>query len=170
MMVFKAAVEQAKVRAEMKKLGDQMEVLKRSGLDKEYKRLLPQYNSLVVRAKELDEEIEQQRRKSAQALLVCFVAADLATLAADQFGQVCEEVNQGLSKNDNEFVRMMKFHAETSAKRWNKVVQIFDEGVQKDNISMFYATFSETITDKILPMLNESVKAVMETEEGKKWL
>ena len=171
MIVFKAAVEQTKARVELKRLGDQMEVLKRSGLDKEAKRLLKQYNSLVVRIGELDKEIEEQRRKSALALIVCFVASDLATLAADQFGEVCDEVNYGLSKNDNEFVKMMKHTAETSATHWNKLVQIFDEGVQKDNISMFYAQFSEQITDNILPMLNERVKDVMEnTEEGRKWL
>ena len=171
MIVFKAAVEQAKVRGEMKKLGNQMDVFKRSGLDKEYRRLLKQYNSLVARVRELDFEIEEQRRKSALALIVCFVTSDLATLAADQFGEVCDEVNYGLSQNDNEFVKMMKHTAETSAKEWNKIVQIFDKGVQKDNISMFYATFSEHITDNILPMLNDRVKDVMEnTEEGKKWL
>lgn len=169
-MLFKAEVERAKVQAEMKRLHEQMEVLKRSGLDKEAKRLLPKYNSLVMQVKELGEQIEADRRRSAQALLVCFVAADLATLAADQFGKVCDEVNQGSSPNDNEFVKMMKYHAEVSAERWNKVVQVFDEGVQKDNVSMFYAEFSEQITDKILPMLNDSVKAVMETEKGKKWL
>lgn len=171
MIVFKAAVEQAQVRVEMKKLSNQMDVFKRSGLDKEYRMLLRQYNSLVARVRELDFEIEEQRRKSALALIVCFVTADLATLAADQFGEVCEEVNCGLSKNDNEFVKMMKHAAETSAQRFNKVVQIFDEGVQKDAISMFYAMFSEQITDNILPMLNDRVRDVMEnTEEGKKWL
>lgn len=169
-MLFKAEVERAKVQAEMKKLHDVREVLKRSGLDKEAKRLQPKYNSLVMQVKELTEQIEEDRRRSAQALLVCFVVADLATIAAEQFGEICEEVNQGYSVNDNEFVKMMKYHAEVSAKRWNKVVQIFDEGVQRDNVSMFYADFSEEITDKILPLLNDSVKAVMDTEKGKKWL
>lgn len=170
MIVFKAAVEQAQVRVEKKKLSNQMDVFKRSGLDKEYRMLLRQYNSLVARVRELDFEIEEQRRKSALALIVCFVTADLATLAAEQFGEVCEEVNCGLSKNDNEFVKMMKNAAETSAQRFNKVVQIFDEGVQRDNVSMFYSEFSDMITDKILPLLNDSVKAVMDTEKGKKWL
>lgn len=169
-MKFKAEIDRASVQAEMRRLHNQMDVLKRSGLDKEYKRLLPQYNSLVMQVKELDEKIEEDRRRSAHALLVCFVTADLATLAADQFGKVCDEVNQGSSPNDNEFVKMMKYHAEVSAKRWNKVVQVFDEGVQRDNVSMFYAEFSEQITDKILPLLNDSVKAVMDTEKGKKWL
>jgi hypothetical protein len=169
-MMFKSQIEQTKVRAEMVRLGNQMDVLKRSGLDKEAKRLLPKYNSLVMQVKELGEQIETDRRRSAQALLVCFVVADLATLAAEQFGKVCDEVNQGSSPNDNEFVKMMKYHAEVSAERWNKVVQVFDEGVQRDNVSMFYSEFSEQITDKILPMLNDSVKAVMDTEKGKKWL
>lgn len=169
-MLFKAEVARSKVQDEMRRLHERMEVLKRSGLEKEAKRLLKQYNSLVIQVKELGEQIEADRRRSAHALLVCFVVADLATIAADQFGAVCEEVNQGYSVNDNEFVKMMKYHAEVSAQRWNKVVQIFDEGVQRDNVSMFYAEFSEKITDSILPMLNERVKEVMDTKEGKKWL
>lgn len=171
MIVFNGMVEQAKLRAEMKKLSECMEVFKRSGLDKEYRRLLCKYNDLVSKDRELDGVVYQQRRKSALALLVCFVCADLATLAADQFGEVCKEVSYGESKADNDFIKLMKSHAETSAKRWNELVCIFDDGVQNDNLGTFYAEFSEEITDKVLPLLNDEVRNVMEnTEKGRRWL
>ena len=64
----------------------------------------------------------------------------------------------------------MKFHAETSANRWNELVQIFDDGVGSEIISTFYADFSEAITDKLLPLLNEEVQNVMDTKQGRKWL
>ncbi|MSS16835.1 hypothetical protein [Sodaliphilus pleomorphus] len=170
MMLYKGQVEQEKVQAHRRALGERMEVLKRAGLDKEARRLLNEYNQLVTRDKELDGIIEEQRRRCSRALLVCFVVADLATLAADQFGDVCKEVNCGMNSADNEFVRLMKFNADTSAKRWNELVQIFDKGVRSEIIGTFYADFSEAITDKLLPLLNEEVQNVMDTKQGRKWL
>lgn len=170
MMIYKGQVEQKLVQEQKRALGERMDVLKRAGLDKEARRLLNDYNQLVMRDKELDRVIEEQRRKCSRALLVCFVVADLATLAADQFGDICKEVNYGGSQADNDFIKLMKFHAETSANRWNELVQIFDEGVGSEIISTFYADFSEAITDKLLPLLNEEVQNVMDTKQGRKWL
>ena len=88
MMIYKGQVEQKLVQEQKRALGERMDVLKRAGLDKEARRLLNDYNQLVMRDKELDRVIEEQRRKCSRALLVCFVVADLATLAADQFGDM----------------------------------------------------------------------------------
>lgn len=171
MIVFKGMVEQAKIHREMKTLGEHIDLLKRCGLDKEAKKLLPKYNEMVAQIKALDDVVKEQQRKSAQALLVCFVCADLATIAADVFADVCDEVNCGMNKADNDFVRLMKFNAETSAKRWNEVVQLFDEGADNMKLSMFYADFSEAITDKVLPIVQDAVWDVMtNTEQGRKWL
>lgn len=171
MIVFRAMVEQAKLHEQMKKVREDMDVLKRCGLDKEAKALLPKYNGMVERMRRLEDETHEQQRKSAQALLVCFVAADLATLAADRFAEVCREVNFGMNDADNSFVRLMKSQAEESAKKWNKIVQIFDEGAADIRLSQFYSDFSEAITDKVLPMMQDAVLDVMtNTEQGRKWL
>lgn len=170
MVIFKGMVEQERLRKELEQLNGQIDLFKRCGLEPEAKKLLPRYNEIVRRIKDLDEVIYRQRRKSSHALLVCFVVADLATLAADQFGDVCKEVNCGMNSADNEFVRLMKFNADTSAKRWNELVQIFDKGVRSEIIGTFYADFSEAITDKLLPLLNEEVQNVMDTKQGRKWL
>lgn len=170
MIIYKAQVEKAQVQNEMKKLDSQIDVLKRSGLEKEAKMMLPHYNSLVTKAAELSNTAEKQRRKTSLALLACFVCADLATNAAEQFSDVCDEVCFGGTKADNDFVRLMKFNAETSAKRWNELVCIFDKGVENFNLSSFYVDFSEEIVNKLLPMLNDEVSKVMETKKGQRWL
>lgn len=171
MIIFKGMVEQERLRKELEKLNGQIDLFKRCGLEPEAKKLLPRYNEIVGRIKALDEVIYRQRRKSSHALLVCFVAADLATLAADQFADVCKEVNYGMNSADNEFVRLMKFNAESSAERWNEVVRLIDEGGQDINLSNFYADFSEEITDRVLPLINDSVRDVMEnTKKGRNWL
>lgn len=168
-IIYKALVEMSRCEAERIRLGEHIDVLKRSGLDKEAKRLLPRYNDIVSKIKQLGIDAEQQRRKTSHALLVCFVMADLATLAADQFADVCKRECVGLTKADNDFVNMMRFHAETSAKRWNELVCILDEG-GNERLSYYFADFSEQITDKLLPMLNDAVAEVMQTAKGQKML
>ena len=171
MIVYKSMVEQAQVQSSIQRLDEQMNVLKRSGLDKEAKKLLGKYNELVWRLKELDEERNEQRRKTAHALLVCFVCADLAGIAADQFNDVCKETCFGGTKSDNDFVKLMKDNADKAIKMWEDVVKIFDEGVNDFTLGTFYAEFSEDITDKVLPLINNGVLDVMKnTEKGKKWL
>lgn len=169
-IIYKALVEQAKLHQEQKLLNEHIDVLRRSGLDKEAKRLLPKYNEIVAKIKALDGDAVEQRRRTAHALLVCFVVADLATVAADQFESVVKQECLGLTQADNEFVKLMRFHAETSAKRWNELVVIFDEGAQNERLSTYYADFSEEITDKVLPIVNDAVSDVMNTEKGRKWL
>lgn len=168
-IIYNALVEMAKCEAERIRLCEHIDVLKRSGLDKEAKRLLPKYNDLVQKIKQLGNDAEEQRRKTSHALLVCFVMADLATLAADQFADVCKRECVGLTQADNEFVKMMRFNAETSAKRWNELVCILDEAGD-ERLSFYYADFSEQITDKLLPMLNDAVSEVMNTVKGRKML
>lgn len=168
MIIFKAEVEAMKQRALQKKINDQMDVLRRSGLDKEAKRLLPQYNATVERLAELDKEREAQRRVSSCALLVCLICADLATVAADQFGEVIDEVNVGMKKEDNEFIRLMKFNAEKCALEWNRIVQLIDEGAHDIKASTYYAEFAEDITNELLPYLTKRVAEMMKTKEGQK--
>lgn len=170
MIIFKAMVEQAKLHIEKQKIAKQMATLKRCGLEKEAKALLAGYNGIVADIKALDEKVREQQMESAAALLCCFVAADLATTTADMFADVCEKVNYGANKADNEFVKLMKMNAETSTTRWNEVVKIFDEGANDFNMSMFYASFSDKIVDTIVPKIKEMVwEAMTETKEGKKY-
>lgn len=158
------------IHKEMQKLNEQMEVLKKCGLEKEAKKILPKYNELVERFQSLKEVAREQRRKSAQALIVCLIAADLATLAADQFGEIVEEVNCGMTKADNDFVKLIKKNAEDSAKHWNDVVVLLDEAGNIP-LSQFYSDFSEQITDELLPNLNEKVWDIMtNTTKGRNWL
>lgn len=168
-IIYKGIVEQALLHNKQKMLNTQIDVFRRSGLDDAAKRLLPEYNKIVSEIKRLDSVVEQQRRNTSHALLVCFVIADLATLAADQFADVCKQECAGLTSADNEFIKLMRFHAETSAKRWNELVCILDEG-GNERLSMFYADFSEQITDKVLPAVNAAVREVMNTDKGRKML
>lgn len=55
------------------------------------------------------------------------------------------------------------------AKRWNELVCILDEAGD-ERLSFYYADFSEQITDKLLPMLNDAVSEVMNTVKGRKML
>ena len=168
-IIYKGLVEQNRLYEEQKKLNTQIDVFRRSGLDDAAKRLLPEYNKIVSEIKRLDSVVEHQRRNTSHALLVCFVIADLATLAADQFADVCKRECVGLTSADDEFVKMMRFHAETSAKRWNELVCILDEG-GNERLSYYFADFSEQITDTLLPAVNAAVREVMNTGKGRKML
>lgn len=167
MYLLKGMAEMAAIQIEKEKLTKNIDIFKRSGLDKEARTLLAQYNKLIVEMGVIASAVEQRRRQSTHALLACFIAADLATLAADQFSEVVDEVSERKVKNDDEFVRLMKTTADECATKWNEIVKIFDEGVESFNMSMYYSDFSERITDKLLPMLNDSVWDVMNTKKGK---
>ena len=67
---------------------EQYDVLKKCGLDREAKAMLPKMRELEAQKLRLVEEIDRNRLSGAKALLMCFCAADVCTVCADYFADV----------------------------------------------------------------------------------
>ena len=82
---------------------EQYDVLKKCGLDREAKAILPKIQELEAQKLRLVEEIDRNRLIGAKALLMCFCAADVCTVCADDFADVEPRISYGRIGKDNAF-------------------------------------------------------------------
>ena len=87
---------------------EQHDVLKKCGLEREAKALLPKIQELEAQKLRLVEEIDRNRIVGAKALLMCFCAADVCTVCADDFADVEHRISYGRIGKDNDFSAMMR--------------------------------------------------------------
>ena len=76
------------LQQKIKRAKEQYDVLKKCGLDREAKAILPKIQELEAQKLRLMEEIDRNRLIGAKALLMCFCAADVCTVCADDFADV----------------------------------------------------------------------------------
>ena len=142
------------------------DVLKRSGLEREAKKkILPEIANLNKKKLELIEEIDINRRKATKQLLKCLCSADLATVCADEFAEIYEQISYGtIKKEDNSASKMLN----DIAKQFNDFVCIIDKG-GNDAVSYYYADMAEECISEANKAIDSVVEKWMKTKKGEQY-
>lgn len=143
---------------------EQYDVLKKCGLDREAKALLPKMRELEAQKLRLVEEIDKNRIIGAKALLMCFCAADVCTVCADDFADIEHKISYGMIGKDNDFSAMMR----GLASDFNRAVCMIDTG-GSEPLSYYYADMAEELVQRVKTVMSETIEEFMNTEKGRQY-
>lgn len=161
---FKAVYEGALIADEKKRLEAQRDVLQRAGLEQEAKKLQKRINECVIKFKQAKEKAKQQRLVLVREMLLCFAAADLATVCCDKVSEAFDRVSYGEERKDgNAFAELFRLQA----KELNKCVQLVDGECGDERVSFLYSDLAEEIIDKVMPMMYQVIDDCMASDRGK---
>lgn len=132
---------------------EQHDVLKKCGLDREAKVLLPKIQELEAQKLRLVEEIDRNRIIGAKALLMCFCAADVE-----------HRISYGRIGKDNDFSAMMR----GLASDFNKAVCMIDT-CGSEPLSYYYADMAEELVKRVKAVMSETIEEFMNTEKGRQY-
>lgn len=142
----------------------QRDVLERSGLESAAKNAQDKINLLQLKRKQLENELEDERRIMSKYMLVALVACDLLTEIADEFGKAMHTYSHGFYAEHNELQAEIKEQADN----FNKIVQSVD-GVGNEAMSVFYADMAEEAISESKPKIYETVEKFMKSANGRKY-
>lgn len=144
---------------------EQYDVLKKCGLEREAKAsVLPKIQELEAQKLRLVEEIDKNRIIGAKALLMCFCAADVCTVCADDFADVEHKISYGRIGKDNDLSAMMR----GLASDFNRAVCIIDTG-GSEPLSYYYADMAEVLVKRVKAVMSETIEEFMNTEKGRQY-
>ena len=133
---FKAVIEGAMILDEKKRLENIRDALERSGLDKEAWKIQLDINECVKKYKQAKDKAKLQRLMLVREMLLCFAAADVATVCCDKVSEVFDKITYGSERDDgNAFAELFRLQA----KELNKCVQLVDGECNDDRVSYLYA-------------------------------
>lgn len=153
-----------KLTAKLARMREQKGVLISAGLDVEAKRVQQSINALERERRDLEDQLNEERRALVKCILLCFAAADIATEAADRFAEQLHKTSRGLYGGDNSFSQKVR----DQATAFNKLVQILDEG-DNEVISMHYAEMAERINAATMPVIMGIINETMNSPKGKRY-
>ena len=154
----------AGLQQKIKLAKEQYDVLKKCGLDREAKELLPKIQELEAQKLRLVEEIDRNRLIGAKALLMCFCAADVCTVCADDFADVEHKISYGRIGKDNDFSAMMR----GLASDFNKAVCMIDAG-GSEPLSYYYADMADELVKRVKAVMEQTITEYMNTEKGRQY-
>lgn len=154
----------AGLQQKIKLAKEQHDVLKKCGLDREAKALLPKIQELESQKLRLIEEIDRNRLIGAKALLMCFCAADVCTVCADDFADVEHRISYGRIGKDNDFSAMMR----GLASDFNKAVCMIDTG-GSEPLSYYYADMADELVKRVKAVMEQTITEYMNTEKGRQY-
>lgn len=164
---LKAVIEGAMLLDEKKRLEKIRDTFKDCGLEKEAFRIQQDINKVVQKQKVVKEKAKQQRLVLVRAMLICFAAADIATVCSDKVSEAFDKVSYGQENSDGHaFAELFRLQAN----ELNKCVQLVDGQCNDDRVSYFYADMAEEVVDEVLPIMYKIVDKYMDSEKGKKIL
>ena len=144
---------------------EQYEVLKRCGLEREAKaHVLPRLRDLETQKLYMINEIDEERREGAKALLMCFCSADFACESAYGFAETLNRISYGLYGKKNSFSDDIC----KVAKNFNQLVCVIDSE-HNDALSTFYADMAEECTAAAREAVSRVIDKYMDTDQGRKY-
>ena len=143
---------------------EQYDVLKKCGLDREAKAILPKIQELEAQKLRLVEEIDRNRLIGAKALLMCFCAAGVVTGFADDFADGDHRISYGRIGKDNDFAAMMR----GLASDFNKAVCMIVTG-GSEPLSYYYADMAEELVKRVKAVMEQTITEYMNTEKGRQY-
>lgn len=164
---------------------DNLDYWRRQGDKRREREALDKYNEAVYLRDRLMQELNDNRRMAAKALLKCFVMCDLLDELADEFGEILNRISYGTQSADNDFVQLcrrlarefrpgieqaetlpqMLEHCKAFCRDANGVVTVIDSGGSQQ-VSLYYADVAEELTGKVKQVLDDGLTAVMATARG----
>ena len=148
----------------IQQLTDQREVFERAGLKDAVKKAQEKINLLQIKRKQLEEELEEERRAMSKYMLYALVGCDLLTVMAEEFGKAMHDYSHGYYAEHNE----LEMEIKEQAKALNKIVLSVD-AIGNEAMSNFYADMSEDVIAAVKPKIYEIVQDYMESEKGRRY-
>lgn len=144
---------------------EQYDVVKKFGFKDSAKELLDEIHELNHAKLKLIEEIDRNRRKATKQLLKCLCVADIATVYADKFAEMCEFISYGEVKKDNNAPAKM---LSDIAQKFNDFVCIIDNQ-RNEALSLFYADMAEECISEANKAIDNVVDKWMRTKKGQEY-
>lgn len=164
---LKAIYEGTLIVEKKKMLEMQRDVLERCGLKKEASSLNNEINSCIIQIREKEKEAYRQRLMLVKEMLLCFAAADLATVCAEKVSDIFKKITFDSEKtNGLNFAQLFK----ERATELNKCVQLVDGQCSDERVSYLYSDMADEVVNTTLPIIYEIVEKYMNSEKGKKIL
>lgn len=159
----KKMVQAQKLSQRIRLLGDNYDVLRRSGLEKSptARDLLQTRNALVYDRDKLVKEDTEDRRMSARLLLQCLAMCDALTVAVEMFRDHLIKVYENVSDAENDFAALLW----SVAKEAGDVVTMIDKAGDF-NMSMNYAAMADEVTEAVLVAAYDVVHKHYEADNG----
>ena len=144
---------------------EQYDVVKKFGFKDSAKELLKEIHELNHAKLKLIEEIDRNRAKASKQLLKCLCAADIATVYADRFAEMCEFISYGdLKKENNSPAKMLS----DIAQKFNDFVCIIDHQGNKA-LSFFYSDMAEECIAEANKAIDGVIEKWMKTKKGQEY-
>lgn len=164
---LKAVHDGAMLQNKKRRVEQQRDVLERSGLHREANLLQKVINATNIEIKQCIENAKKQRLMLIREMLLCFVAADIATICADKATDVFDKVTYGKEKaKGHDFAELFREQAD----EWNKLVQLVDCNGQNLKLSFMYSDLADDAIEAAMPKIYEVIDKYMNSERGKSLL
>ena len=162
---FKAVIEGAMLLDEKKRLEKIRDTFKDCGLEKEAFKIQQEINEVVKKQKVVKDKAKRQRLELVREMLLCFAAADVATVCCDKVGEIFDKNTYGEERTEGHaFAELFRLQA----KELNRCVQLVDGECGDERVSYLYADMAEEIVDATMPIMYNIIDKYMSSEQGKK--
>lgn len=161
---WKGCVKHQRITEELKRMRAARDVFENSGLHDAAKHMQSQINDKEMERKNLELQLNEERREMAFTMLVCLAACDVATVCAEDLAATMHRVSKGIVGTTNDFSEAVK----EQAKSFNILVQSVDEGGNLA-LSNYYADIAEEVIAKVKPVMMSVIREHHNTARGRRY-